>query len=549
MPWDPQGFGDTVRRQGAPFLGPALMTRHTARHRVIERTPTLVPETTWHALAALPLADAALSVLGTGWSLGNDLYGQRTWGEQLRWGLDMLAQGARLLRMGHTFGAAVLARQQLERWTFNVAHHHGVVQATDEGTADYFRRVWEVYPPVAERIDVGAAWIDLSELLHGRGAALPALTYWADAGDPAGRVAEVGNAVHDVHRLVGEVLHVTSLQVRGGIAVLVEEKLGREPLAVALRRSVVSVPDRWELAPLSLLAPLDAAVVTSTIMDEVVEQAAGYRRLIRHSGSVRKLETGINWDLSRQAVVERRARAVSRARRAFVAEARDLGPDFEIQSVHARLFRYIAIAEMAEVVASWSTGFERDALVTAGAALGSAWVFWLEDTDLSLPCVRTIFEQACRARTWRLKPRRAERVESSGSNVAPVRWIEAAGYGRLAVVSRALGEFAHTNARARWSGARGLLVDVQKDGTHGVKTARGNALDAAAYLLAAEVLARLEEAGEGVPAAFREAVTLRTATPVRHSAPAATARATSAASKSARMTSRKIGRPPRAARV
>ena len=100
----------------------------------------------------------------------------------LRWGLDKAADTCRLLRVGLTFGAVVLARAQLERWTLNVAAHHKVAAMTGtESAADYIRRVWSVYPQVAESFDMGLAWSDLSEWLHGRGRITAALSEIGDA--------------------------------------------------------------------------------------------------------------------------------------------------------------------------------------------------------------------------------------------------------------------------------------------------------------------------------------------------------------------------------
>lgn len=70
----------------------------------------------------------------------------------------------------------------LERWTLNVAAQHQVAAMTDtECAADYIRRVWSVYPPVSESIDMGLAWSELSEWLHGRGSITAALSKIGDA--------------------------------------------------------------------------------------------------------------------------------------------------------------------------------------------------------------------------------------------------------------------------------------------------------------------------------------------------------------------------------
>ena len=96
-----------------------------------------------------------------------------------------------------------------------------------------------------------------------------------------------------------------------------------------------------------------------------------------------------------------------------------------------------------------------------------------------------------------------------GAGASPVRWLEAAGWKRLAVLGRALGEFAHISFRARWNGALVTLAALQTDGTpRPDSTARGHALDASAFLLAHEVAARFDQACPAVATAFRTHVTL-----------------------------------------
>jgi hypothetical protein len=204
---------------------------------------------------------------------------------------------------------------------------------------------------------------------------------------------------------------------------------------------------------------------------------------------------------------------VQRARDAFAAEQETVGDEFDPGNLEARLFRYIAIGEAAFLAAGWASGPESDALRTAAAALQSAWWLWLEDTDDAMPCVRGVLEQACRARAHRIKPVRAARVEDMGAAAGPARWLEAAGWRRLAVLGRALGEFAHVSFRAKWSGARDALAALQASGTRRPdSTARGHALEAWALLLSHEVAERLDLACPVVAATFRARVTQLDAT-------------------------------------
>jgi len=102
----------------------------------------------------------------------------------LRWGLDKAADTCRLLRVGLTYGAVVMARGPRERWILNVAFHHIVAPMGDaELQVGYVRRVWSVYPQMAESLDMGLAWSEVSEWPHGRGLITAGLGDIADAAD------------------------------------------------------------------------------------------------------------------------------------------------------------------------------------------------------------------------------------------------------------------------------------------------------------------------------------------------------------------------------
>ena len=115
-----------------------------------------------------------------------------------------------------------------------------------------------------------------------------------------------------------------------------------------------------------------------------------------------------------------------------------------------------------------------------------------------------------RSADWRLKPSRAERVETArGRAASPSRWIEGSGWKRGALLGQALGEFSHVSLRSRWPGARDLLTQIQQeDEVSPVRTARGHALDAAAYLLALELSERLFEIDDDLARGFGLEVTL-----------------------------------------
>ncbi|MEW2331493.1 hypothetical protein AB0880_27235 [Micromonospora chersina] len=402
-----------------------------------------------------------------------------------------------------------IARSQLERWTFNVASHHRLAaQGPQESTRDYFRRVWSIYPAVSKIVDVGAAWVILSEWLHGRGGIAEALEYdWVAADLAQAASVSVPDATLRHHALIGSVLTVALMQVRGCAATLALGS-GQEDYVKALQ-VVCTAPATIEDLNVSLLAPLDHIRVFGPTGKQLVSIARFYRQAICHDELREVTTSAISVKLATDATLERRGRAVEREREAWADEAKKLGPELSLGFLAARLFRYCAISEAALIASRWATGKEREALASAAAALRSAFWLWLEDTDVAMTCVRVVLEQTCRARAWRVKPARATRVEAGGGVASPARWVEAAGWKRLGVLSRALGEFAHINVRSRWTGARGALNAIQDPNERWPEnTARGNALDSAAYLLAHEVAVRLDAATPTFGEKFRESVTL-----------------------------------------
>jgi hypothetical protein len=515
---------DEAIGQEPRLLDVVLMSRHAARRAVFGRCPELLPAPGRTVLALIPAADSVLTKAGAGWSPAPDCWGRPTWPDMLRWGLDKAADTCRLLRVGMTFGALVLARAQLERWTLNVAAHHKVAATTDtESAADYIRRVWSVYPKVSESIDLGLAWSDLSEWLHGRGSIAAALSEFEDAASLAKRDTRAGEsgarslpadgkltAMLGIHHRLGTVAEVVMRQVRGGVS-LVARELYEDKFTPALQ--MTPRPDErhgTEPPDLALvLGALDFDGVFGGACKQAVRTAIAYRAFVGHDGTTDLLASGTSPGLTIGAMLERRGRAVQRARDAFAAEQESLGDEFELQSLEVRLFQFIAIGEAAFLAARWVSGHEADALRAAAAALHSAWWLWLEDTDDAMTCVRGVLEQTCRARAHRVKPARAARIEDMRAAASTARWLETAGRKRLAVLGRALGEFAHISFRARWSGARDALAALQAhDIPHPDSTARRHALEASASLLAHEVAARFDTACPAVGTAFRARVTL-----------------------------------------
>ncbi|WP_141722168.1 hypothetical protein [Micromonospora haikouensis] len=491
--------------KGAELVGGLAMARHVARFKWCETRPELLPPEAWSALAIVPICDIVLTEAGRGWPTGPDMMNRLNWPHQVLWGVDQAVEACRHLRMGNVIGAITIARAQIERWSANVAHHHEIDRREGEETKDYFNRVWSTYPWLRD-FALGDTWANLSEWIHGREGIAQALEFGTTPAIPSPDRSGLPETTTSIIKRTATALEVVFRQVRGATSVIAQES-GQEKYNHLLQLSPRIDEQPYIDLNFKNLAPLDLAFSTGRVGHAVEQRAETYRAVLQLEEIKDALSKTPNWLLAADSVTERRGRATAFAREAFIHEAEQLGEDFAPHVLHARLFQYIAISEIAEISATWLTGPERDALMLAANALRSAWIMWLEDTDNSLACMRIVLEQACRARAWRRNAHRAARTEAGRGT--PTRWVEAAGWGRLSLLTRALGEFSHINSRIRWSGARDALAALLREGERYPELiARGHALDASALLLAHEVVTRLEQRAPSVAAAFREGVTL-----------------------------------------
>ena len=237
--------------------------------------------------------------------------------------------------------------------------------------------------------------------------------------------------------------------------------------------------------------------------EQWVQLAAIYRTNVEDDSW--KLTTRFSPVMAIEALFERRGRAAERARYAFENEKTVMGDDFDPGVLASKMFRFVSIAQMARLLATQAQGHERDALSAAAQAVDGAAHLWLEDSDYSMGCVRVLLEQTARLRVHRLKGARAARLEER-SRTSASRWLSDAGWGRLAVLMRAVNEFSHLGLRTRRSGAREVLSLLQLESQE-LETGRGSALLSVVYMLAFEMHARLGDEPE-MAALFTDTVTL-----------------------------------------
>ena len=163
------------------------------------------------------------------------------------------------------------------------------------------------------------------------------------------------------------------------------------------------------------------------------------------------------------AFADRRTRALALATAAFKFEQEQVGDDFDEEALAQLTVDAVLASEMSAVLALWlKEGGQQEvasAFATCSGALRSAVWLWLEDDDRAMGCLRVLIEQVARARTWRMKPQSAIKLEAR-SETTPRDWIEKCGWRRLGVLLKSLGEFVHGANPNHWATARDVLVSL-----------------------------------------------------------------------------------------
>jgi hypothetical protein len=317
----------------------------------------------------IPVADAFLIGLGSGWPEHPDRGGRAGWLEHIMWGVDQAVQTIRLLRIGHVLGAASVARHQLERWTTNMANYLSLSRNENESTSDYIDRVWSGHQETPDSVSPGDAWKELSEWLHSRSHADRLFELELDTARFDQNTADTPAEIVGLRELIVHTVDVTLRQVKGCIGTLLREN-DKVELAekVNYRVELKTQPDE-EDGLFDKLLQVDFLLVYDERGEVIVGHGHMYRSFIEHDEVQDHLSLHSVSPFSAQgALLERRARAVEFFRVAARNEERLAGEALEFAYLGSRLFRYIAISEAALLTASWSSHEQQqNALASASA--------------------------------------------------------------------------------------------------------------------------------------------------------------------------------------
>jgi hypothetical protein len=529
----------------------ALIARHNVRMENLAGYPDGAAEILLSALCPLVAIDADVRRLRSGSrAFPADWYDGGGWVAQVEWGADSCVSAVRLALCGQFVGAAAILRQQIERWTTYLSMPFGSFErSSGESIEDFILRCWNSYltggevfeprdynpaeppsddgsesapaasEPRAEHehlnlsdgseVCPGFTYAALCALLHGD--FLGEGSYWsaaliAEPDELDGSVDAVAELLADGITLVLRVVQivVAAMLVGRGVSISARRFLDRfsvvasssaaAPMKVRLSESggLLRVPPpesglvRPTMATLMPLLPLqglepELVAKGKEASEQYLQTLSGQRvagRLLRDD------------EITTLAFQYHRLRFVDRANRALERERELFGDDFDIDSLGGRDARIVGVCETAGLLALWAEK-ESEASIAWSivcSGLRSAFWLWLEDDDRSVAVLRSVLERCAVLRTMRLKPEKASRL-ASNPRTTPSDWLVAAGWRRLSPLLRALSEFAHGQAGARWGGAWKLLADLQDEDAHGsIHTARGHALGFVTELCALELL-------------------------------------------------------------
>lgn len=488
-----------LARRGPVALHEGLISRANQRWSNLESSAQLLATAACHSVSRCIQVDWLLHRLGC------SLQGHpaRLMGGlgHIRWTADNMASFARLAMTGGFVGAAAVARSQIERWTLDLARLRSV---RNEGEMEeYMARCWAPY-----RASPHWGWSLQSEILHGRGHGVDAALWEAsglmepgvDAGYRA--LGLVSTVSLSLDLTIAHVWTLLSSHALGHGVVSERTALGdwHPPDLASFGFRRLWIPALW---------PLNLANVASPPMDELRKIPRLYENTLSAINSWPPLVPKPS-QLASLAYLSRRGRFVETAAIGFENEKKLVGERFQPEALMSRELLHTQVCEMAGLAALWGRVGDPCAtsLAVAASAIRSSFLLWLEDDPQSMICLRTGLEATARARAWRMKPAKAELLAARGSSSTPRDWMDAAGWRRLGLLVRSLGDFAHVTERTfnNLEEAYEILNRLQMAGAGGLATARGHALGRVTYLLAVETREYLKPLSLPLADAFAQLV-------------------------------------------
>jgi hypothetical protein len=418
----PLAYDRLARRRGSDGVAESLIARSNTRWRNLRQSHEFIAALAIPRFGRAVAIDHALHQFGLDPELPYLSAPGPGWLPMIRWGVDSVGQALRLLISGQVLGAASLVRGQVERWTFNRANALGSPQEEGESNADFISRTWRGAWPI--RMDPGSLYKVTSDALHGRGDFVPGIRWEACQlcvwPFPPEALPSVVASSYFSDLVLQQCLAACLDIAHEHDASDLEALLLQWPPDIAPIHSRLAHEFYPQLFPLTLEALLPHRAIVPASASSAYYALIADQLPADHSG-----RTGV----VAMAWLSRRGRAVVGAIDAFGEEAKLLGqPGVDARPLSRRLAHYTIVAETAALVAGWIQSPHGDALAVGSTALRSAFTLWLEDDSRAMILARTALESAARARTWRLKPTKAARLELRGPRTSTSDWLAAAGW-------------------------------------------------------------------------------------------------------------------------
>jgi len=496
---DIRGLEKAIATAGYERLQEVLYSRNNQRWENVYKRSGVAWQRHARVLAPIPVFSSALHALGISEARRPSDPTSKPL-SQVAWGLDSCLSAVRMLVVGQTLGAATIMRQQLERWTLNLASNRKLTRAAHESRTEFIDRVWSPYSDGNARM--GTHWNRLSEFMHARGPHVE-LVRWEEC-------SLLAKPLPSATPLSAPVIEACIWLLRGLIATTWRDAGGSD----RTYQLVTGVPSLLKASstlkfPSESLFPLSLKHLTDGSLSSLDVHQDAFSRHLR-SIATRGKGTASLEDLVVMSFIDCRRRARDAARDAFRAEEEAVGEDYEPMIVQARYQQTILLCEMMALLATWDESTCAAEWRCGAGSLRSAFFLWLEDDDNAFTLTRSLIESLAKTRTTRIKPARAARLRARGRLASPRDWIEAAGWKRLRLVNRALGELSHTTRNSKARGAREALRKTLPDSEKGPSPdeylVRGGILRAATAMAAQEISLHLDHLSPRIAGAFRDIV-------------------------------------------
>ena len=450
-----------VGKNGANGLIEIVMYRQTQRWINLKKTSQFLTASAIEPLRRIPYLDWLIEQAKAARK------GDKSDGDPMitmfQEGLDEILSYSRHAMMLGPIAAAVLARNQIERWASSIHFSMGTKTASETPSP---AEVAEAFNQTG--FNMQDAWKMLSDLLHGRHGMID-LTTWES--EECAKYDERWLFLSAFFSYISLSLRYVLLWIEQGLTLYIQEDLGCGGL-VPENRPVDILPRLDALHPRvhhTLLFQLDT--LTLPILQGATTIPYQYTQCLQREAGWPPSSGGA--DLLMLAFASRRGCAVNRAIAAFNAECEREKELFRNQYLIAKEMRKAVVCETAGLIALNSKHQGSRYLAHVASSLRSAFVLWLEDDSQSMACIRVALEGVAKARAWRLKIEKAKKLDAWAAPVG--RWLDLAGYRRLKPLYGRLNRFSHfvlADDGAKIKGLADLLDDQTTLPSH-IQTARG----------------------------------------------------------------------------